>query len=215
MQKGKLDAVLFDLDGTIIDSYTGIQSAFDRAYKRVYNTENTVSIKALIGPPIQRILYNVNGETDSRVIDDFVAAYKEYYDTEEYKRSSLYSGTELLLKEIDNKGIKMFISTNKRKKATELILTSLSISHYFCRIYCPDSDTPNYGTKSEMVESLLRKETLSAERTFLIGDTTQDEIAARENKLSFIYAKYGYGNLLDMEKSIDKPLDALKFINNI
>lgn len=215
MENKEVEAVLFDLDGTIIDSYSGIQSAFDRAYSSVYHKENAVSIKALIGPPIQKILYNVNGEVDSNTINAFVSFYKKYYDSEEYKRSVLYSEIEELFKELANRGIKMFVATNKRKNATELILSYLSLSHYFCRVYCPDSNISNYSTKVEMVKDLLEKEDLKPESCFLVGDTAQDEIAAKENKIPFIYASYGYGKLIDIEKKISKPMEVLRFINNI
>jgi phosphoglycolate phosphatase-like HAD superfamily hydrolase len=64
-----------------------------------------------------------------------------------------------------------------------------------------------------MVEDILRKEKLSAANTVLIGDTYQDEIAARFNNIKFIYADYGFGNLTKAEFRISRPLEALNFIN--
>ncbi|MEJ7682703.1 MAG: hypothetical protein WKG06_33565 [Segetibacter sp.] len=70
-------------------------------------------------------------------------------------------------------------------------------------------------SKAEMVKDILEVEGLSSSKCVLIGDTYQDKISARPNNITFIYAAYGYGDLIEVEKSINEPLDALKFINNI
>ena len=210
----KAEAVLFDLDGTVIDSYPGIQKAFDNAYLRLYSAANETSIKPFIGPPIPQILANVNGETDDNKIAEFVKLFKDCYDTVDYKSSVLYDGMRELLETLYAKGIKLFIVTNKRQKPTELITKYLNIEHYFCALYCIDSKD-GYASKAEMVKDILEAEGLSSDKCVLIGDTYQDEISAKPNNITFIYAEYGYGNLGETNNSIKQPLDTLKFINNI
>ena len=118
MTLSKVEAVLFDLDGTVIDSYPGIQKAFDCAYFKIYSVTNQISIKPFIGPTMDRILVKVNGETDETRIEEFVRVFKVFYDTEYFKLSVLYKGMRVLLKDLYNRGIKLFIVTNKRQKPT-------------------------------------------------------------------------------------------------
>lgn len=210
----KVEAVLFDLDGTVIDSYPGIQKAFDNAFLKLYSIPNETSIKDFIGPPLTRILVKVNGETDDNKIERFVKLFKDFYDTQDFKLSVLYDGMKDLLEDLYNRGIKLFIVTNKRQKPTELITKYLNIEHYFCALYCIDSNR-GYSSKSEMVKDILEVERLSSDKCVLIGDTYQDEISAKPNNITFIYAAYGYGTLSNVERSIHQPLDTLKFINNI
>jgi len=209
-----LQAVLFDLDGTIIDSYPGIQKAFDNAYRKLYSVENKISIKPFIGPPIPVILAKVNGETDERKTEEFVKVFKNSYDTQDFKLSVLYDGMKELLENLSNRGIKLFIVTNKRQKPTELITKYLNIEHYFCALYCIDSNH-GYSSKAEMVKDILKAERLSSDKCVLIGDTYQDEVSAKPNNITFIYAEYGYGDLQKTNITITQPLDTLKFINNI
>lgn len=213
MSVQKTEAILFDLDGTVIDSYKGIESAFNKAYKKVYGTENVIAIKPYIGPPIQEILAKVNGETDIARISSFVKEFKEQYDTEDYKCSELYSGMKELLERLWERNIKLYIATNKREKPTKLITRHLNIIHYFRGIYCNDSSGNNYFSKDVMVEDILKTENLRRETTVLVGDTLHDEKAAKENDISFIYADYGFGQLKEIDKTIFAPLETLKFIN--
>lgn len=210
----QVEAVLFDLDGTIIDSYPGIQKAFDNAYLKLYSVENKTSIKPFIGPPMPGILAKVNGETDVSKIEAFVKFFKDAYDTEDFKLSVLFEGMKELLEHLYERGVKLLIVTNKRQRPTELITKYLKIEHYFCALYCIDSNH-GYSSKAEMVKDILEVEGLSSDKCVLIGDTYQDENSAKPNNITFIYAAYGYGDLEKTEISITKPLDTLKFINNI
>ncbi|HEX8279523.1 MAG TPA: HAD hydrolase-like protein [Segetibacter sp.] len=214
MNLSQVEAVLFDLDGTVIDSYPGIQKAFDNAYLKLYSVTNQTSIKDFIGPPMPLILARVNGETDNNKIERFVKLFKDSYDAEDFKLSVLYKGMKELLEDLYNRGIKLFLVTNKRQKPTELITKYLNIEHYFCALYCIDSNK-GYPSKGEMVKDILEVERLSSNKCVLIGDTYQDEISAKPNNITFIYAAYGYGSLSNVDRSISQPLETLKFINNI
>jgi phosphoglycolate phosphatase len=209
-----LKTVLFDLDGTIIDSYPGIQKAFDNAFYRVYNVKNTKSIKPLIGPPINKILVNCNGETNPDIIDRFVGCFKEFYDSEDLKLSVLYDGMQDLLDELIRRDIKMFVVTNKRERPTKLIIQYLKLERYFCDFYCSDNKG-SYPSKELLVHNLLKNERVDATESILVGDTVQDKTAALLNDISFVYAAYGYGQLEDVECKVEKPLDLLEVINYI
>lgn len=206
------EAVLFDFDGTIIDSCPGIQKAFDKAYLKIYSVENKLSVQPHIGPPIGKILSSVNGETDPEIINSFINFFKEDYDTESYKSSVLFEGMKDVLKELYDNDVKIFIVTNKREKATKLIAKYLHIDDFFSGIYCSDSKS-HYSSKAMIVNEIIENEKLQKENPVLVGDTQQDESAARENNIEFIYAAYGYEKLKGDHKTIFAPQQILNFIN--
>ena len=209
----KVENIIFDFDGTIVDSYPGIQSAFNKAYKRLYGVENKTELKPHIGPPIHSILTSVNGEQDEKNISQFISFFKEDYDTACFKLTELYTGIDLLLQDLTKKGLKLFIATNKREKTTKLISNYLSITNYFSGFYCSDLAGKNYSSKIAMVEDLLKSEALDPKATILVGDTEHDAIAAKKNDIPFIYAAYGFGDLKGEKISIEKATELSKWIS--
>ena len=184
---------LFDLDGTLIDSAPGIEASFYIAYLKVYNKACQKNITTFIGPPIDHVLTTVNGETNLEVINRFVDAFKQHYDTEGYKKSKLFDDVELVLEVLMNNKLNIFIATNKRVKPTKLILEYLSIGKYFNDIYCPDMEAFKFKNKTDLIAHILKTNSLLYNETIMIGDTIHDGLAADENKLDFALVEYGYG----------------------
>lgn len=201
---------LFDLDGTLIDSAPGIEASFYFAYLKVYNKECPKKITTFIGPPIDQVLTTVNGETNLEIINRFVDAFKQHYDSEGYKNSKLYDDVESVLEILLKNKSKTFIATNKRVKPTKLILECLSIGKYFHAIYCPDILEYKFKNKTDLIAYILRINSLLLSETIMIGDTMHDGLAADENKLDFALVEYGYG---EYEKSKYKLKHFKQLIN--
>lgn len=185
--------ILFDLDGTLIDSAPGIEESFYNAYLTVYKEECPQFITTFIGPPIDQVLTAVNGESNLDTIERFVEAFKKHYDTEGYKKSKLYDDVKWVLDFLLENKLNIFIATNKRVKPTKLILEFLSIGKYFNDIYCPDILEQKFKNKIDLIAHLLHKHALQSRQTIMVGDTMHDGIAADENKLDFALVDYGYG----------------------
>lgn len=185
--------ILFDLDGTLINSAPGIEESFNISYTKVYNKVCPKSILTFIGPPIEQVLKSINGETNLDTINRFVEAYKQHYDNEGYKKSKLYDDVESVLEFLLKYKLNVFIATNKRIKPTKLILKHLSIGKYFNGIYCPDILVDKFKNKTELIAYLLKTNSLLLSETIMIGDTMHDGIAANENRLDFALVEYGYG----------------------
>ena len=202
--------ILFDLDGTLIDSAPGIEASFYIAYLKVYNKECPQIITTFIGPPIDQVLKAVNGETNLEITNRFVDAFKQHYDNEGYKKSKLYEDVEFVLEVLLKNKLNIFIATNKRVKPTKLILEYLSIDNYFNDIYCPDILEKTFKSKTKLIAHILKTNMLELTETIMIGDTMHDGIAADENKIDFALVEYGYG---EYEKSKYKINDIKQLIN--
>jgi phosphoglycolate phosphatase len=186
--------ILFDLDGTLIDSANGIEKSFHYAYEKVYGEKCTYDIRSFIGPPINEVLFFINKEKNQNIIKEFINHFKFNYDNEAYKKSELFSGVIDTLNALSHQSIQLFVATNKRKIPTQLILSHLKISSYFTSVYCIDSFEDLFNSKVEMVQKLLAKHSLKISDTLMVGDTIHDGIAANENNIHFALVKYGYGD---------------------
>jgi phosphoglycolate phosphatase len=186
--------ILFDLDGTLIDSAPGIEESFYFAYINVYKKECPQTITTFIGPPIDQVLRAVNGEENLDIIKCFVESFKQHYDNEGYKKSKLYEDVESVLQNLLKNKFNLFIATNKRIKPTNLILKYLSIDKYFKGIYCPDFLDLQFQNKTDLIAHILKSNSFLLTETIMIGDTKHDGLAADENKLDFAFVEYGYGH---------------------
>lgn len=211
--RNNIKNILFDLDGTLIDSYNSIQLSYNYAFQQVYNYECNHNIRPLIGPPIKEILVKLSGETDMDKINIFVKYFQEKYDSEFYKSCDPYEGVTELLTYLSAKHLDLYITTNKRLIPTMLILEHLNFSQYIKKIYAIDSNQGIYKSKVDMVAGLINNENLETSETILIGDTIHDFTAAEKNKIGFIYVDYGYGNLTKIEPTVKGSLEILNLIN--
>ena len=207
----KYKNILFDLDGTLIDSAPGIQESFYIAYLKVYNKECPSVITTFIGPPIDQVLNAVNGETNLNIINSFTETFKQHYDTEGYKKSKLYDDVELVLEILLKNKLNVFIVTNKRLKPTKFILEYLSIGKYFNDIYCPDILEQKFKNKTDLIAYILKTNHLELSETIMIGDTMHDGIAADENKLDFALVEYGYGKHENCKYRLKNITQIIKF----
>jgi phosphoglycolate phosphatase len=209
----KYSSIVFDLDGTLIDSVKGIESSFKYAFYNTYGKDLTQSIKSLIGPPIDQVLLNLNGEKDLFTINKFLRFFKEHYDITGFKESVLFSGVNHTLKILSENGIRLFIATNKRHLPTQKILSWLEIEEYFGGIYCSDFPIYKFSSKTEMLGSLIIDHCLIREEILMIGDTIHDSEAAINNSVNFAYVEYGYGdcqNPMFSLNSIKKVINILQ-----
>ena len=207
----KYNCIVFDLDGTLIDSVIGIELSFKYAFFNTYGKDLNQSIRSLIGPPIDQVLLKLNGEKDLITINKFLRFFKEHYDIAGFKQSVLFSGVNHTLNILSGYGIKLFIATNKRHLPTQKILNLIGIEKYFLGIYCSDFPNSNFSSKTEMLGSLIIDYCLIREEVLMIGDTIHDLEAAKNNSVNFAYVEYGYGDCQNPMFS----LDSIKKVINI
>jgi phosphoglycolate phosphatase len=185
--------LLFDLDGTLVDSFHGIADSLRYAVSVVDPSLNLSGLKNHIGPPLPKMLAlmwpDLREDLKWAILQEFRADYNS--------RGSLFSkpydGVPELLNQLKLEERLLFVLTNKPQVPTLKILRHLGLEEYFTEILSPDSVTPQLATKSAGAFLLSQKYALIAEETLLIGDSQDDLRAAEEAGFTFVEASYGYG----------------------
>lgn len=186
-------AVIFDLDGTLVDSLPGIESSVRHAVDQVLPDESLPNLKTVIGPPITTMFARLWPELSAKMIDALVEEFRPHYLAEGCLESKMIPGVLETISYLQTKGLSMFILTNKPFAPSQKILAHLGLANFFTEILSPDSNPPLFSVKAGGAKFLLDKFDLSPHETALVGDGEDDAHAAKACGLCFIAAAYGYG----------------------
>ncbi len=188
----KITDVIFDLDGTLIDSAPGILACFARTLATNGIEPALPLTSSLIGPPLRETLFKLSGVNDEAWMAAMIEDFKLHYDLDGYKKTVIFPGVDAMLRDLKAAGMRLHIATNKRLRPTELILAHLGWSELFCAVYALDLRKPSFSNKSEMLDTLLQAEGIAQTQAVYIGDRRDDWNAAQANALPFIAAVWGY-----------------------
>lgn len=185
--------IIFDLDGTLIDSSDSILAAYRGAFEAIGRVPVCPVTSDIIGPPLKEALALLSGTDDRALLRDLESAFMENYDTKGYRQTMTFPGVTETLQDLASHGICLYIATNKRHKATRLIVDHLNWGCYFSGVFALDSIDPPAPNKAELLKFILCKHGMASASTLYVGDRKEDEFAARVAGTNFVRAAWGYG----------------------
>ena len=194
-------SVIFDLDGTLIDSQQSILETLKVTLDECGLKSSVPLTKVLIGPPLNKLLQVVcrgrEGDEISTLTENFIAAY----DNHGYKHCAPYEGISDLLRTLHSDGYRLYLATNKRYVPTKKILKHLNWCHFFSDIYTIDGKQKLYENKSQMLQALTKNLNLESQQIVYVGDRIEDYEAASSNLIPCILVNWGYqDNSLRLER---------------
>lgn len=214
--KRKIDYILFDLDGTLIDSARAILSCYQRAFEEQKIEILTPLSPALIGPPLRETLAVISGTTEGAMLDALANAFIHSYDTSGYQKTDVFPGVNGMLNDLKVQNYKLYVVTNKRERPTLRILDLFQWHHYFEGIYSLDTFSPALKTKAELIARVAQENGIAADSSLYVGDRNEDGLAATVNKLPFCLAGWGYlGNEDHPWQVIAQPDHLVTFLNSL
>lgn len=186
-------SIIFDLDGTLIDSAPSILSSLQAALGAAAICPNRPLDQNLIGPPLEKIIAEVLGDEHQERISEIIELFKVHYDTTGYLNTIFYPGIPEMLTQLQKKNIDLYIATNKRITPTLKILNHLGWSGFFKEVYSLDYFTPAVADKSTMLSRILKDLEKDAHDLVYVGDRAEDVVAANKNSIPFLWVTWGYG----------------------
>ncbi len=191
--------LLFDMDGTLVDSSPGILAALHYAQEQLdlQKLPESEELK-FIGPPLAesfRLAYAMN-VTEAEAA---VRSFRTYYAQQGLLQAELYPGVQEGLLRLTWTGHRCYVATSKPTAFAESIASRLGISRYFRAIVGSDEAHPN---KQTVIREVLRSQGLKEEECLMVGDTCNDILAAEACRIDAVGVRYGFGTEEELKGAI-------------
>lgn len=196
-----MKTILFDLDGTLVNSEEGITKCAAYALSSFGITvPNQEQLHVFIGPPLVQTFRNEFGmkEEDAR---EAVLRYRERYHPIGIFECQLYDGVEEVLRNLKRKGYQIGMASSKPEVSCRKILEHFRIDSYFDDVVGATLDG-KIDTKIEVLREAIRRMHLTdLKDVVLIGDTRFDVLGAKEAGIDCIGVSFGFGTREELLKS--------------
>jgi phosphoglycolate phosphatase len=186
--------VLFDLDGTIVDSLPGIEFSIREAFAACKVPLLARNLRELIGPPIRNILSRAGDVLENTQLDALEKSFRASYDAGGWRKAVCYPKADVVLRTLRERGHRLFVVSNKPRWCSLQILEREQILSCFEAVITRDSRSPHYLTKEEMIGALLSQK-VHPQDCMMVGDTIEDARAALKTGIQFVMMTHGYGDL--------------------
>ncbi len=171
-------AVLFDLDGTLVDSSEAIVNAVQRVLNSRGLTCDRAKVASMIGLPLEDI-FNVFASNVSREeMWQLVHEYREYYMAHHLKNTSIHPSAHLLLRELKVKGFKLGIITTKYREPVMEVLAYFSISELF-DVVVTGYEVEKHKPAPDIVLEAAKRLGVNPKQCVVVGDSPIDVQAGK------------------------------------
>jgi len=188
----KYSTIIFDLDGTLLDTSQGIMLGANYSANKIGALELTADQqKSFIGPPLMDSFVRECGfsKSEARMA---VELYRKRYMEKGMYEAKHYNQMKELLISLKEKNYKTAVATLKRDDFAKKMIKHFGLSRYFHSINgIDDKDT---HSKSDIIAMCLKEiEQEDLSKAVMIGDSIYDAIGAEQTGIDFIAVTYGYG----------------------
>jgi len=205
--------ILFDLDGTLIDSTEAILESFAVAFKTFGKAvPDDKRIEAEIGHPLD-VMFPTLG-VDKAEVSEYVHAYKMHYRQISCAKTVLLPEAKEAV-ELASKHAILGVVTTKTAKYSVELLEHMGLMSYF-EVLIGREDVINPKPNPEPIEKALAKLPSDTSDIWMIGDTCMDMLAAKSANVGSVGVTCGYGTVESLEECTDNiyqnALEAVRFI---
>jgi len=205
--------VIFDMDGTLIDSKKDITISINHIRKLHYDLEplSEEFVVEAINMEVRnlpKLFYNtqVYEQKDKDIFESF-------YEKQCTQNPYLYEGIKEVLLSLKDKGIKLSVATNAPTKFAKLMLNSLGVKNMFDIIVGADKVSmpkPN----PQMLYKILEFYNFDKmkDKAWMIGDNSKDMLSAKNATIKSAFATWGFSPQSDYKYTISHPKDILNIV---
>ena len=182
--------LIFDWDGTLIDSTARIISSFQGGARELgMRIPPDEDVRNIIGLGLKEAIEQVMPELKSREVDALAQAYSRHYLEVDQTPTALFDAVEVGLAQLREQGFRLAVATGKSRRGLDRVMQETELGHLFEITRCADE------TRSKphplMLEEILAHTEVSVDAALMIGDTDYDLNMATNAGMDALAVTYG------------------------
>ena len=206
---GKYSLLVFDWDGTLLDSQAQIVNCMQSAISELdLEPRSDEQITDIIGLGLEKGVVQLYPTMDMKLVTKTAQTYREYHLFKDETPTPLFDGAKQALTILREAGYDLAIATNKSRRGLDKGLSETGLTDYFPITRCVDEAHPK--PHPQMLEEILTDHNLEASKALMIGDSEYDLQLANNTKVDGLAVSYGVHGLMRLLKQ-----DPVGFIDKI
>lgn len=193
--------ILFDLDGTIVDSHSGIFNCFKYALTCLgREIPSDEFLRKCVGPPLDYSFRNFFSLSEEEAREG-VKRYRERYAVKGVFECELIGGAAECIETLFQNGYKILLATSKPEPFAVKILERFDLMKYFTAV-CGSDFEVRLKTKTDVVEEVLtRADAKNKEEIVIVGDRKYDVIGGKNAGIHTVAVRVGFAERGELEES--------------
>ena len=201
MSRSRYDLIIFDWDGTLMDSAEKIVRCFSAAIADVgIDSPGEYAIRNIIGLGLAEAIDTLLPEHNEAARTAVLERYREYFLHLDPGESELFPGVAPGLERLNAQGYLLAVATGKSRRGLERVLSATALQPLFAVTRCADETFSK--PHPQMLHDILDRTGTDAERALMVGDTVYDLEMARNARVDGLGVSYGVherNRLLELE----------------
>jgi len=212
-------AVIFDLDGTLVDSVPDVAASLNKALDLYGGSQfSTEIVKSMIGQGagsmIKKAIGHLGWHDEEGRFETILRKFLGLYSAQPCNYSQLFPGAAEILETLESLNYNLGICTNKPQVTTDPVLQAFNLNSYFSAIVCGDKVSHQKPDKRHIFQTLEQMGTKSRQAVF-VGDSVHDIEAARNAGIPSIVVPWGYSQVPVTKLRADALVDDFSLLPEV
>lgn len=196
-----IELVIFDLDGTLVDSIPDLTDAVNEFLRASGRSALAMDdVRRLVGKGARNLVERALGNGTEEEVEKSLAIFLAYNEAHIADKTVMYPGVAETLHELRRQGFRMAVVTNKTEFLSRKLLSVIGIDQYFDIILGADS-LPFRKPSPEPVLKALADLRIAPSGAIMVGDSINDIAAGRAAGLATVGCTFGYGDDVELSQA--------------